>query len=44
MIGNVWFISLKNDDFSLMGAYIDGELVGEKRREPININSILMPL
>ena len=25
MIGNVWFISLKNDDSSLIGAYVDGE-------------------
>ena len=27
MIGSVWFISLKNEDSSLVGAYIDGEYV-----------------
>ena len=25
MIGSVWFLNLKNDDSSLVGAYIDGE-------------------
>ena len=25
MIGSVWFLNLKNDNSSLVGAYIDGE-------------------
>lgn len=36
--------NINYDVKSTLGAYIDGELVGEKRREQININSILMPL
>lgn len=36
--------TINYDVKSTLGAYIDGELVGEKRREQININSILMPL
>ena len=33
--------NINYDVKSTLGAYIDGELVGEKRREQININSIL---
>ena len=36
--------NINYDVKSTLGAYIDGEFVGEKRREQININSILMPL
>ena len=36
--------NINYDVKSTLGAYIDSELVGEKRREQININSILMPL
>lgn len=36
--------NINYDVKSTLSAYIDGELVGEKRREQININSILMPL